>query len=100
MSTKNHRRSQQLESQSIIPEVVLSTQQLNAIDLLAVGRTDGEVAETLGLARETVNRWRNHNPYFIGELNKKRAEIWVTARNRLCGMVNKAIDALEKSVRG
>ena len=50
----------------------LSVEQLNAIDILVLGKTDQETATTVGVARETVNRWRNENPYFAAELNKQR----------------------------
>ncbi len=31
----------------------------NAIDLLIQGKSDREVAEAIGVARQTVNQWRN-----------------------------------------
>ena len=37
---------------------------------------DRVVAEKIGVARETVSRWRNDNPYFAAELNRRRKEIW------------------------
>ena len=48
----------------------LSVEQLNAIDVLVQGRTDKETAETVGVARETVTRWRNDNPHFAAQLNR------------------------------
>jgi len=45
-------------------------EQLNAIDVLVLGKTDQETAKTVGVARETVNRWSNENPYFSAELNQ------------------------------
>ena len=54
----------------------LSVEQLNAIDVLVQGRTDQETAETVGVARETVTRWRNDNPHFAAQLNRQRRFIW------------------------
>lgn len=36
----------------------LTPEQLNAVDLLILGKTDKEVSETIGVRRETVTRWR------------------------------------------
>ena len=57
----------------------LSIEQHNAIDLLILGHTDHAVAEQIGVARETVCRWRNENPYFMAELNRRRKDVWQTA---------------------
>lgn len=35
----------------------LTPEQLNAIDLLILGKTDKEVSEAIGVRRETVTRW-------------------------------------------
>ena len=40
----------------------LSVAQLNAVDLLAVGRTDADVAATAGVHRVTVTRRRLYSP--------------------------------------
>ena len=53
----------------------LTPEQLNAIDLLILGKTDREVAEAVGVRRETVTKWHK-NPFFIAELNVKREELW------------------------
>jgi Helix-turn-helix of insertion element transposase len=76
----------------------LSIEQHNAIDLLVYGKPDREVAEAIGVTRETVTRWRNENPYFIAELNQKREELWRAAHDKLRGLVGKAIETLEKAL--
>lgn len=40
-----------------------------AIDLLLQGKSDREVAEEIGVARQTVTNWRNRNVYFRAEYN-------------------------------
>ena len=84
--TKPHKTSQ---------HATLSIEQHNAIDLLILGHTDHAVAEQIGVARETICRWRNENPYFMAELNRRRKDVWQTAQERLRGLVGKAIDILE-----
>ena len=76
----------------------LSVEQLNAIDILVLGKTDQETAATIGVARETVNRWRNDNPYFAAELNKQRKESWGVNRHRLQALATKAVDAIEMAL--
>ena len=73
----------------------LSVEQLNAIDILVQGKTDQETALAVGVARETVTRWRNDNPHFAGELNKQRRLIWSTGQDRLRSLVSKALDTIE-----
>ncbi len=73
----------------------LSTQRRNAIDLLVTGMSITAAAKRLGLARETVSRWRCHDARFIAELNQRREATWANAQNRLRGLVNRAVDVLE-----
>lgn len=88
--TKSHKTSQY---------ATLSIEQHNAIDLLILGHTDHAVAEQIGVARETICRWRNENPYFMAELNRRRKDVWQTAQERLRGLVGKAIDILEQALQ-
>lgn len=90
MVTKSHKKSQE--------GLDLSIQQLNAIDLLVQGKTDQETSDTIGVARETVTRWRNENPYFLAELNRQRKAIWQSAHERLRSLLGKAIDTLNKAL--
>jgi hypothetical protein len=77
----------------------LSIEQHNAIDLLILGHTDHTVAEQVRVAREIICRWRNENPYFMAELNRRRKEVWQTAQERLRGLAGKAIDILEQALQ-
>src|SRR5664279_357233 len=82
----------------------LSVVQLNAIDLLVQGRTDDEVAEAVGVTRQTVNGWRNHDAGFLAQLNERRAALWgadlEVTRRRLGGLLRRALDALEADLDG
>ena len=89
--TKSNESSQMSEGSR------LSVEQLNAIDVLVQGRTDQETAETVGVARETVTRWRNDNPHFTAELNRQRRLIWGDSHDRLRALAGKAVDTLETS---
>lgn len=78
----------------------LSVEQLNAIDVLVLGKTDEETATLVGVSRETVNRWRNTNPHFAAELNRQRKESWGVNRHRLQALATKAVDAIESALDG
>ena len=86
------------ESSQMSEGLRLSVEQMNAIDILVQGRTDQETAETVGVARETVTRWRNDNPHFTAELNRQRRLIWGDSHDRLRALASKAVDTLETSL--
>src|ERR671923_1246329 len=90
--TKAHKASQSREYKP------LSVEQENAIDLLLFGKPDREVAEAVGVARETVWHWRNEHPVFIAELNHRRRELWAEGHERLRGLVGKAVEVIEQAV--
>lgn len=76
----------------------LNDKQLNAINLIISGKTDTEVAEKIGVSRETVNQWKNKNHDFIAELNKIRNSIQKTIKDRQTAIVLKAYEVLEKHI--
>jgi hypothetical protein len=71
----------------------LTPEQLNAIDLLILGKTDREVAEIVGVRRETITKWHK-NPFFSAELSSRREELWVDAKLRLKSLVHEAVNVL------
>ena len=74
----------------------LKDQQMLAIPLIVAGKSDAQVADVVGVARETVNRWRNHDKDFQKELyQSRRAQI--NARISALSSVNtKAIEVMEE----
>ena len=77
----------------------LNQKQLNAIELLLQGGTDGEVAEAIGATRQTVNEWKNHDSSFIAEINLRRQMIWESQEERIRGLLEGAVDALESDLQ-
>jgi DNA-binding CsgD family transcriptional regulator len=75
------------------PAPRLTPEQLNAIDLLIFGKTDKEVAETLGIGRNTISKWYK-NAFFIAELNSRREALWVDSKARLKSLVHEAVNVL------
>lgn len=76
----------------------LTPEQLNAIDLLIFGKTDKEVAETIGVGRNTVSKWYK-NAFFIAELNARREELWKDSKNRLKSLVHEAVNVLSNGLQ-
>jgi hypothetical protein len=72
--------------------------QLDAIELLARGKTDRETAEELNLAATRVTRWRRYDPVFQAALNARRADVWATGIDRLRSLVPEALDALAEEL--
>jgi hypothetical protein len=70
----------------------LTPAQENAIELFLVGKGDTEVAQILGIARETAWSWRREHPILMAVLQRRRAEVWGTARERLRALMAKAVD--------
>lgn len=76
----------------------LSIEQENALAFLILGKTDAEVAAAVGVTRQTVNGWRNHNAEFIAALNRQRAELWEGHRDALRSLAGRAVEVLHKAL--
>lgn len=76
----------------------LSIEQANALEHLLQGQSDRSVAEAVGVSRQTVSEWKNHDPLFIAELNRQRSEMWLEARERLKSLANRALDVVESQL--
>lgn len=77
---------------------ILSERQFLAIPLILAGKSDQAVADELEVSRETIWRWRNEDFNFVAALNVERNQIFDSARDRLEGLVTKALDCVEKAI--
>lgn len=71
----------------------LSPQQTQALDLLLAGRTITQAAEEVGITRETLSRWRNHDPAFQAAYNASLRSSWEACQSKL---LEKRIHALDR----
>lgn len=78
----------------------LTPRQETAVELLLAGKSDAATAETLGIHRTTIARWRAAHPAFQAELARRRAELYGAAAERLRAMVPKALDVLQAGLDG
>ncbi|MGE0519098.1 MAG: hypothetical protein AB7P78_08825 [Candidatus Binatia bacterium] len=76
----------------------LTPQQEAAVDLLTVGNTVTQVAESVGVARQTVSEWLNHHHAFRAALNGRRQELWRQLTDRMRALLPKALDALDRAL--
>jgi hypothetical protein len=72
----------------------LSLAQETALTLYLAGRSDADVAEAVGVTRQTCNEWRNQHVVFMVELEKRRADLWRSSAERLRSGITKAIENL------
>jgi hypothetical protein len=73
----------------------LTDQQLQAIELLIQGSRPGVVARKIGIARETLWRWRQL-PEFRTHLERLRYELHTARVDRVWTLVDKAYDVVEE----
>jgi len=78
----------------------LTVAQLNAVDLLVTGKTDQETAAAVGVTRQTVNGWRNTNPYFRAALNRRRHDLWGVTVDQLRALLPRAVAVLAQELEG
>ena len=75
----------------------LTVRQRNAADLLSLGHSNSEIAEIIGVSRRQLSVWRR-NPYSESEVSRLRAELWINSKNRLRGLLGKAVNVLEQAI--
>jgi transposase len=72
----------------------LTDQQLTAIELILAGRRQSDVAQQLGVTRQTLWRWRN-DPAFIEELSRRQEERRASMTQRVTYLAGLAFDVME-----
>jgi alpha-beta hydrolase superfamily lysophospholipase len=72
----------------------LDPNQVEALDLLLAGSTVTEAAAALGVARETVSRWRNSDPAFMAAYNAALQSAYDATTARLLDARGKALERL------
>lgn len=72
---------------------------MNAVDLLCLGASDGQAAKVVGVSRQTVNAWKNRNPYFRAALNQRREAVWGAAKDKLRSALPLALDRLAQEIK-
>lgn len=76
----------------------LSIEQLNAIDYLVSGVSDAEVADAVGVSRQTVCDWRNKDLEFAAALERKRQDIWRGHEDIIRALISQSVCVLKQSL--
>ena len=76
----------------------LTPTQMEAAALVAMGLNDTEIGRMMGVTRQTVNIWKNHNRAFMEEVTIKRGEVWESYRIQFRTMIPRAIEVLSKAL--
>ena len=76
----------------------LTPQQEAAVNMLAVGTSVTDAAESVGVARQTVSEWLHHHHGFRAALNRRREELWSGITDRLRALLPKAVTVLEREI--
>ena len=76
----------------------LSAKKEKALELLLAGKTVTQAAKEIRVSRQTLSEWKNHDPIFVSELNRRRGELWDAARERLRGLLSQAVDVLKEDL--
>jgi hypothetical protein len=69
-----------------------------ALALILAGKPDTEVAKEVGVHRRTIYRWRHEDEQFLGELNRRRRELWNGLGDRLRSLLDPAVDVLARQL--
>ena len=77
----------------------LTDQQLRAAEFILLGHNDARIAEHLGLARETVLRWRLYDDAFRTHLDRRRRDLWTGAVDAVRSILPAAAETVFDQLR-
>ena len=76
----------------------LTTRQTQALGLMMAGMGDGEVAQAVGVTRQTVNTWRNKDAGFRAALETRGETVREAQVETLKGLVTLAAGVLREAM--
>jgi hypothetical protein len=77
---------------------LLSFQKVQAAQQLARGMSVTKAAETVGITRQTLSEWKNHDSEFQAEVKKQREKLWRENLSRVRSLTARAIDVLSEGL--
>ena len=77
----------------------LSEIQLQAIELTMQGHTDVSIAQTLGINRRTLWRWKNLDDDYRRVLNNARIQLYATAADRYQMLLTRATGVMSQTLQ-
>jgi len=82
-----------------LEDLALSPAQKMAIEVMLSGNTMIAAANAAGVTRKTLYNWLHRDAKFQAAYNAWQADAMTSARSRLLGMADYAVDTLEREVR-
>jgi hypothetical protein len=73
----------------------LNEKQALAVELAVRGISDVEIAKKIGVSRQIINSWRNHDAGFMYALATRRQALREKQQDRLNALVDKSIRIVE-----
>ena len=80
-------------SQEFNAGALLTQVQRRALEKIVAGRSIRSVARDVGVHRNTISQWLSHDPDFQAAYNAWRLEIEESARARIAGLTDAAVNA-------
>ena len=79
-------------------EKTLSQKQEKALDLVVRGCNDVEVARRVGVSRQVINAWRNHDTGFQYELEVRRQAVREKHQDKMNELVEQALEVVGQAL--
>ena len=76
----------------------LNDRQHLAIEMMLAGGSTREIAEKVGVGRQTISRWRNQDEEFIEELQRRRRAQFNGVADKLRALLDPAVDVLAEQL--
>ncbi len=79
-------------------EIELGDKQYQAVELAVRGFSDKEIARRIGVTRQLVNTWRNHDTEFRYLLMLKRQAVMEKNQDQLNSLVERALEVVGRAL--
>ncbi|OWY64067.1 hypothetical protein B7486_49325 [cyanobacterium TDX16] len=77
----------------------LSIKQQNAILLLLEGKSITEIASAIDVGRDTIWRWRNHNPKFMAAVDELSNQSWQSLDFHMNSLLSESIATIKDALK-
>jgi len=78
---------------------MLTMRQEQALEMMLEGVSDGDIAQKIGVTRQTVNNWRNNDYHFRFMLSQRRLQVWEKRRDEMADLYQEAMTVVRKELK-
>ena len=76
----------------------LSEKHSREITLVASGLPYHQIARRVGVSRQTINHWRNHDLELMNEIRSRRKQVWENNKDKMSELIEKAIEIVKENL--